>query len=220
MRKKKERSELGQTTPGWITTFGDAMSLLLCFFVMLFAATSLNEVKVKQGLGSLKGALGGIVEGVKKESIIPQKGAMERLSEGMKEYIVSEGLEKEVKISSLSEGISISLSSPAFFDSGKAKLRKEAFPLLNKIITLLKEIPNQIRIEGHTDNLPIHTEEFPSNWELSAARAINVGKYLIKGKISPERIGVIGYADSRPLFPNDTPEHRALNRRVEIFILK
>jgi len=68
--------------------------------------------------------------------------------------------------------------------------------------------------------LPIHTEEFPSNWELSTARAISVGKYLIKEKISPERIGVIGYADSRPLFPNDTPEHRASNRRVEIFILK
>jgi len=220
MREKKERDESGQTTPGWITTFGDTMSLLLCFFVMLYAATSLNEVRVKQGLGSLKGALGGIVEGVKKESIIPQKGTIERLREEMEEYVVSEGLDKEVKINALSEGISISLSSPVLFDSGKAKLRKEVFPLLNKIVTLLKEIPNQIRVEGHTDNLPIHTEEFPSNWELSTARAISVGKYLIKEKISPERIGVIGYADSRPLFPNDTPEHRASNRRVEIFILK
>jgi len=220
MRKKKERDESGQTTPGWIMTFGDTMSLLLCFFVMLYAATSINEVRIKQGLGSLKGALGGIVEGVKKESIIPQKGTMQRLREEMEEYVISEGLDKEVKINALSEGISISLSSPVLFDSGKAKLRKEAFPLLNKIITLLKEIPNQIRVEGHTDNLPIHTEEFPSNWELSATRAISIGKYLIKEKILPERIGVIGYADSRPLFPNDTPEHRALNRRVEIFILR
>jgi len=217
--KKKKGSE--QKTPGWIMTFGDTMSLLLTFFVMLFAATALNETKIHQGLGSLKGALGGIVEGIRKESIVPQeRGEMERMVEEIEEYITSQGLGEEVKINLSSEGIVITLASPILFDLGRDNLRKDALPVLDKVATLIKDISNEIHVEGHTDNLPIHTRRFPSNWELSAARAISVANYLIEKGVSPKRIGTIGYADSRPLFPNDTPEHRALNRRVEILILR
>jgi len=219
--KRKKRNNSNEGTPGWIMTFGDTMSLLLTFFVMLFAATALNETKVEQGLGSLKGSLGGIVEGIKKESIVPQeKGEMERMAEEIEEYITSQGLGEEVKINLSPEGTVISLTSPILFDLGKADLKKEALPVLDKVAALIRNMPNEVNVEGHTDNLPIHTRRFPSNWELSAARAISVANYLIKKGVSPERIGTIGYADSHPLFPNDTPEHRALNRRVEILILR
>jgi len=219
--KRKKGNNSNEGTPGWIMTFGDTMSLLLTFFVMLFAATALNETKVEQGLGSLKGSLGGIVEGIKKESIVPQeKGEMERMAEEIEEYITSQGLGEEVKINLSPEGTVISLTSPILFDLGKADLKKEALPVLDKVAVLIRNMPNEVNVEGHTDNLPIHTRRFPSNWELSAARAISVANYLIKKGVSPERIGTIGYADSHPLFPNDTPEHRALNRRVEILILR
>lgn len=220
MKRKKGNNPNGGT-PGWIMTFGDTMSLLLTFFVMLFAATALNETKVEQGLGSLKGSLGGIVEGVKKESIVPQeKGEMERMAEEVEEYVSSQGLAGKVNISRSSEGTVISLTSPILFDLGKADLKKEALPVLDKVAALIRNMPNEVNVGGHTDNLPIHTKRFPSNWELSATRAISVANYLIKKGVCPERIGTIGYADSHPLFSNDTPEHRALNRRVEILILR
>jgi len=217
----KEKNESKQGTPLWMTTFGDSMSLLLTFFVMLFSVTALNETKVRQGLGSLKGALGGIAEGTMKESVVPQEGdQMQKIAKEMEEYIASQGLGEEISVTSSPERITINLKSPILFDLGKDNLKESALPVLDKIASLIKDIPNEINVEGHTDNLPIHTERFPSNWELSAARAISVANYLIQKGISPERIGVIGYADTRPLFPNDTAEHRALNRRVEILILR
>ncbi|MCD6472502.1 flagellar motor protein MotB [Candidatus Aerophobetes bacterium] len=222
MNKIKEDTSDQSKDPGWLTTFGDTMSLLLTFFVMLFATLSFEEAKVEQAMGSLKGSLG-VMEKAK-QSIIPQqkiiRGRMERISEEIKRYARLQGFGKDIKVNNIREGIRINLKSPMLFDLGKAELKNKITPLLDEITALLKNIPNNIRIEGHTDNLPIHTKEFPSNWELSTARAINIGKYFIKRGITPSRLGVIGYADSRPLFPNDTSEHRALNRRVEIFILK
>jgi len=222
VNKIKEDTSDQSKDPGWLTTFGDTMSLLLTFFVMLFATLSFEEAKVEQAMGSLKGSLG-VMEKAK-QSIIPQqkiiRGRMERISEEIERYARLQGFGKDIEVNNIREGIRINLKSPMLFDLGKAELKNKITPLLDEITALLKNIPNDIRIEGHTDNLPIHTKEFPSNWELSTARAINIGKYFIKRGITPSRLGVIGYADSRPLFPNDTSEHRALNRRVEIFILK
>jgi len=222
VNKIKEDTSDQSKDPGWLTTFGDTMSLLLTFFVMLFATLSFEEAKVEQAMGSLKGSLG-VMEKAK-QSIIPQqkiiRGRMERISEEIERYARLQGFGKDIEVNNIREGIRINLKSPMLFDLGKAELKNKITPLLDEITALLKNIPNNIRIEGHTDNLPIHTKEFPSNWELSTARAINIGKYFIKRGITPSRLGVIGYADSRPLFPNDTSEHRALNRRVEIFILK
>ena len=106
------------------------------------------------------------------------------------------------------------------FDFGKDAINPEGFPLLNKIAQALIDVPYRLRVEGHTDNVPIRTKRFPSNWELSAARAVNVVKYFIRvSKLDPQRLSAVGYGDSRPVVPNDTPFNRAKNRRVEILLL-
>jgi len=219
MRQGKKKKHQDSEEPVWLTTFSDAMSLMLTFFVMLFAATTLQESKFQPVFKSLKGALGMMEE--TKPAIAPSFQIIEKreqIAQDIKRFALSQGFGKQVRVKIVEGGVRVSLSSPILFDLGKAQLKLNILFLLDKIVVTLNKTPNEIVIEGHTDNLPIHTEKFPSNWELSAARAISVAKYFIQKGIDPSRIGVVGYADSRPLFPNDTPEHRAANRRVEIFI--
>jgi len=117
-------------------------------------------------------------------------------------------------------GITISIMDNILFQSGKAELSEESNPILSKMAQLLKTLPNDIRIEGHTDNVPISTEEFPSNWHLSIARATNTGYFLMNDLgLDQERVSVVGNSEFKPLADNDTPETRALNRRVDIVIL-
>lgn len=219
---KKDRSDADESKdPIWLTTFADSMSLLLTFFVLLFSAITLEETRIMATLGSLRGSLG-IMEKARDNVVSPPPVVVsprESMVRELGEFISSEGLDSHVEVETLLEGIRINMRSPVLFDLGKAELKREIMPLLDKIAALLKDMPNEIDIEGHTDNLPIQTSRFPSNWELSTARAISVAKYLIKLGILPFRIGVAGYADSRPLYSNDTSQHRALNRRVEILIL-
>lgn len=115
--------------------------------------------------------------------------------------------------------IKILLTSDLLFDTGKADLKPGAMDALTGIAVILKEVPHQVNLTGHTDNIPIHTRYFPSNWELSTARASAVARFLIeKMHIPAERFSVSGYADMHPLRPNDSDEDRAVNRRVEIMI--
>jgi len=219
MKDMKKKVPERSGNPVWLTTFADVMSLMLTFFVMLFAATHLDKSKMEDTLGSLRGALG-MMDRTK--PVIVSSPEIVRESEQIAEKIhyavVSRGMGSEVQVKLVKGGVRISLASPILFDLGKAGLRPQILPLLDEISAIIKPLPNEIIVEGHTDNLPIHTERFPSNWELSAARAISVARYFIQEGITPSRIGVVGYADSRPLFPNDTPEHRQKNRRVEIFV--
>ena len=221
MRKiLKQKKSQDSKDPVWLTTFSDAMSLMLTFFVMLFAATSLEKGKFEDVLGSLKGALG--IMDKTKPAIVSSPRIIEKseqILEELRDSIVSQNLTDMVKVRLVKEGIRISLSSPILFDLGEATLRSEVLPLLDEILKVLKKVPNDIIIEGHTDNLPIHTEKFPSNWELSAARAINVVKYLKKKGVEKQLLSAVGYGEYRPLYPNDIPSHRAGNRRVEIVII-
>ena len=114
------------------------------------------------------------------------------------------------------------MQNPVLFDTGEARLKSPAIPILRDIAKLLSELSdNFISVEGHTDNVPIHTEQFPSNLELSTARAISVARFLIdEGKIGAENVSVVGYSENVPVVPNDTPENRMKNRRVEINVLR
>jgi chemotaxis protein MotB len=117
-------------------------------------------------------------------------------------------------------GLIISLSAKYFFDSGKAVLRPEVFPIIDQLAHILQSLDREIRIEGHTDDVPIQTASYPSNWELSAARATYVIKYLVeKFGFSPQRLSAVGYAEFRPVAPNSTDEGRARNRRVDVVVL-
>jgi chemotaxis protein MotB len=118
------------------------------------------------------------------------------------------------------KGVLISLEDSILFNFGKAEINASGYPVLDKIATVIQSIRNPVRIEGHTDDIPISTWRFPSNWELSTARAVQVLKYFITaGKIEPQRLSAVGYGEAKPVSPNDTPENRAKNRRVEIVLV-
>ena len=141
--------------------------------------------------------------------------------ESIAETLATLDLESGVSADVTKTGALISLSDTLIFDSGEATINESAYPVLDRISGVLNEICLPMSVEGHTDNVPIHTAQFPSNWELSVARAVNVAKYFVeKGNIPPELVSAAGYGEMHPLVPNDTPEHRAMNRRVEIVLIK
>jgi chemotaxis protein MotB len=118
------------------------------------------------------------------------------------------------------EGIAITLSNALLFPSGGVELGPESRATLDAIAELIRPLPNEIRIEAHTDNLPTNSPLYPTNWELSAARAAQVARYLHdEAGIEANRLAILGYGEYRPLYPNDTREHRMLNRRADIVIL-
>jgi len=133
--------------------------------------------------------------------------------------VEAEGL-SDVQLELQERGLIVRFAEQVFFDLGEATLKPEAMTALRKIAPVLKELPNALRVEGHTDNWPIRTERFPSNWELSVHRATNVVRFLIEEQgFDPDRLSAAGYAEYRPIRPNDTAENRAVNRRVDIVIL-
>ncbi len=155
------------------------------------------------------------VPGVRLAPSIPSKEVMRRL----RNAIYAAGLKSDMKVTRDREGIRITIRSPILFDSGKADLNPEALPVLDELITILEQNPDTIVVEGHTDNVPISSVEFPSNWELSTARAISVARYLFeKGNMDPKRFNVAGYGEHHPVKTNETPDGRQENRRVEILL--
>ncbi len=139
------------------------------------------------------------------------------LEQRLKEEIAN----KEVKLDLTNRGVVITLTSDILFDSGKADIKPEAYPILDKVAEILKYkiADRNIGVEGHTDNQPIRYSGWKSNWELSTARAVNVVHYLIKKGVPPQRLTAIGYGPYRPVADNSTEEGRRKNRRVEIVIL-
>ena len=137
----------------------------------------------------------------------------------LKRYLALEGLGKVVQLEESPEGLTITISNPVLFDLGKANLKSEVYPLLDKIGRTIRRSRTTVRVEGHTDNLPISTPRFPSNWELSTIRAVNVLRYFIEAcEVDPMRLSAVGYGEYHPRVPNDTVAHRAQNRRVTIRI--
>jgi chemotaxis protein MotB len=139
----------------------------------------------------------------------------------VREYVEENNLQNKIHASLDERGLTIRFLDTALFDLGQADLKPEARAILDNVASILRSLPNPIRVEGHTDNLPINTYRFPSNWELSTARATTVVRYLAeKHGIPPDRLSAAGYGEWRPVAPNDTPEHRAQNRRVDIVVLR
>ena len=245
--KKKKEEEVEAGAPAWMATFGDLMSLLLTFFVLIVSFSSVQESKFKNAIWSLRGAfqlfktkgIEAVQGGDKGMYIYSRPNEMkqdEARKEGNKEQRQEQILSqfsaemrkltrktmfaKHVKIKSVKKGIKIMISDKVLFKPGGVKLKPESYSLLNTIVRLLKPLPFKVQIEGHTDNQPIHTEDFPSNWELSAERAMNVLKFFIRTKFPGNRLSAIAYGEYSPVSLNDTREGRSRNRRVEILILK
>ncbi len=223
MLKKKEEPPAG--TPAWLTTYGDMVTLVLCFFVMLYAFSTIDTQKYQQIQFSMRSALGGaggVMTG--NESVfdaqIIQRSQIEQMYQEIKKVIDQNKWKGQAEVTITERGITISFKEKLFFKIGSAQILKEAESILENVGKVLKERRYPLRIEGHTCNLPIRSAQFPSNWELSAIRAINVTKFLInRVGFEPERISVAGYGQYHPLVKNDSDENRARNRRVDIVII-
>ena len=144
----------------------------------------------------------------------------ESLYESFQELLGDEELAGATDIFMDERGLVVSFKEKLFFDIGSAEIKPEARDLLRRVGEILRRGKNQIRVEGHTCDLPIRTDRFPSNWELSVSRATNVTRFLIEqAGVTPERLAATGYAEFRPIAPNDSEENRVKNRRVDIVLL-
>ncbi|MCG2726347.1 MAG: flagellar motor protein MotB [Elusimicrobia bacterium] len=183
--------QIGHPAPPWLINYADLMTELVCFFVILYALSAALNKDVQTAAKEVK-------EMIEAGEVA---GAVEMSKEGLK---IS--LEEQGKLS--------------FFESGKSELTEEMKKTLDKMSDVLKKISekNEIVVEGHTDDIPIKTKEFDSNWDLSTARATEVVKYFINKDFPPAKMAAIGYGQHRPLVPNISPENRRKNRRVVFFI--
>ena len=241
-RRKKKAAEQGGS-PAWMTTYGDLVTLLLCFFILLFSYSVMDVAKFEQIIHSLQGTFlreQGILDSsrhpstpeddamldVEKEpSLELDQDAAEIFDEfyevylSVRSFLQEAGLDDDIKIRYEDRGIVLEMREAVLFDPGRADLKEDSLELLHSINLVLTQLPNKVLVEGHTDNVPINQPMFPSNWELSVIRATRVVRYLIENKgLEPERFVASGYGEYDPIDTNDTPEGRAHNRRVNIVI--
>lgn len=231
--RKKTGGEQKSGAPLWMTTYGDLMTLLLCFFVLLFSFSTIDVVRFKEVIVELQGALGVLSGGpmVLNMGDIPQKSIVQAQAVSVKTQITEvkkeiekkvkeENLEKDVQITIDERGLRIRFTDKVLFDLGKAEIKLGAIPILQAVGEELSSIANHVLIEGHTDDWPIRTLQFPSNWELSTSRATALIHYFIEESgVDPTRLSAAGYGKYHPVAPNDSPENKAKNRRVDVVVL-
>lgn len=145
---------------------------------------------------------------------------LEQIKAVLSEYLLEEGFEASVTLSIEERGLVIRFQDSVLFEKGKADLLTQSVKVLERLYGIFKDMDNYIRIEGHTDNLPIHTERFPSNWELSTSRATNVLRFLFEKGLPGERLSAVGYGEYHPIVNNDNEDNRRRNRRVDIVIIR
>ncbi|MCD4741644.1 MAG: OmpA family protein [Desulfobacteraceae bacterium] len=221
----------------WLVVFADMMTLLLVFFILLYTLSSFEIGKYKTAISKIKtqlendSELTAFVElmelpetldtQIAIEDITGLRSRKENLIQDINKFANTGAKNNNIATHILKGKIIIQIKGKALFKSSRAELNKDALPMLDEIIKVLFDYPEyNINIKGHTDDIPISTEKFPSNWELSAVRATSVLKHLIKRGVDPERLTATGYGKILPLISNDTEEHRALNRRVEFVLEK
>jgi len=147
--------------------------------------------------------------------------SLQKLKVKVSRIIKDNSLGDNFKVLENKRGITLRIQDRLMFPSGEAKLNDNFKKILLKVAGILKTVDNDIRVEGHTDNVPIKSKKYPSNWHLSVARALNTAYFLIHdGGLNPDKISIVGYAEYRPIADNSTPEGRAKNRRVDIVIIK
>jgi chemotaxis protein MotB len=220
MKKIKKNSE-HVSQDRWLLTYADLITLLLGLFVILYAMSNIDKKKYSQWVAAFGGEFGsGKVESNGGGDLMTELTEQLRVEKLLKQVLEIDGKSSALSISIDERGVTIHIQEELLFPSGEAKLKGSSYKMLDSLSSALHKIPNDIRVEGHTDNIPIKTEEFPSNWHLSVTRAMNTGYYLIEHhKFSSDKLSVVGYGDSKPIVANTTEKNRALNRRVDIVVL-
>jgi chemotaxis protein MotB len=240
MRKKKRRFDdehEEHINESWLIPYADILTLLLALFIVLFASSIIDAEKFRSIMESFKSELTGTkidqttslsvqlpadkkpVEGNSEEARKEQAELDELLSK-LEKFITENNLQAVITLQDSKRGVEIALKEVILFDQGKADLKESSYPTLDVLVNLAKTVSNPISIEGHTDNVPIKNSKFPSNWELSSARAVSVLHYFASKGIAQDRMQFVGYGEFKPVHPNDTEEHKQSNRRVNIVILR
>lgn len=231
MAKEEKCPPCKQIVPEFMNTYGDMVTLILCFFVLLFAMMTPDDHKFDLAASSFQQAFNGVLTSmptipIHKEVLVPRLGGdaqNKRIAADaamkVREVAEKENLQDAVKVEVTDTGIAIKIADKVSFDPGSAKLKPEFIKVLEKVFDVIKQTQGQeIRIEGHTDDSPINTPTYPSNWELSASRASAVVKYLYSHGEDPKKLSAVGYGEFRPIFPNDSDAHRRENRRIEVYV--
>ncbi|OPY03920.1 MAG: Motility protein B [Syntrophorhabdus sp. PtaB.Bin184] len=230
--RRKRKPEEQENLERWLITYSDLITLLLAFFIMMYTFSKHDSEKYRELTGHLKSIFtggssvasagartGNIPFDVSLKTPAAADDVKEKLEEKIRKLEDTDSLGKKISVITDERGIVIRVLDEAFFDLGKADLKARAKRTLDTIAPIIGAVNNPLRVEGHTDDIPISTAEFRSNWELSVRRATEVVRYLIeKHDLSPRRISAVGYAEYHPVAPNDTAENRSRNRRIEIII--
>lgn len=233
-RRAEEGEHGGPSMERWLLTYADMITLLMIFFILMYVISSVNIQRFRvlaQALSvTLKGEPTGLfneqgpsfVPGENDESFLENNESL-MMSQARKEleaYLQQHNLTGKVTVSEEERGLVVSFQELTLFRRGSATLTPESRPIIASVGKILQKTTNYIRVEGHTCNLPINNSQFPSNWELSSARALTVLHEFIRDGLPPWRLSATGYGEYRPRYPNDTEEHRKLNRRVDIVLLR
>jgi chemotaxis protein MotB len=222
-RAEKDRSER------WLLTYADLITLLLVFFIVLYTMSQVDKKKFESMSQSLAIVFGGVGRGgvldagrslIPGDKVYKERLEMQNTEQKVRRMIAQKGLEGKISTDLGPRGLVISVKDTLLFDIGSSDLTGPAKEIVRSVAHILAATPNAIRVEGHTDNIPIHTARFFSNWELSTARATDVLQYFIsRGAIAPDRLSAAGYGEYKPSVPNTSERNRALNRRVDIVLL-
>lgn len=231
MSKKKQHHE-EHVDEAWLLPYSDMLTLLLALFIVMFAMSKVDNEKLEKAAVEFNAVFAGGT-GVLKDNgttITPGTGTLNGVIEQDKMVSAKNILEDEIKKSGYSdtvnvelngEGLLISMQDTALFDSGHADVIPQFQPILTQISSSIKTFNNDVRVVGHTDNVPISNSKFKDNWELSFFRALNVMNFMVqKGGLSADKFSTQSFGEFKPKFDNSTPEGRAKNRRVEILIVR
>ncbi|NMA95168.1 MAG: OmpA family protein [Clostridiales bacterium] len=245
MSRRKRNNESGPSD--WLTTYSDMVTLLLCFFVLLFSFSTIDAEKWRQLLSSFQGNLGLLESGTAlptspegsiidldldldasedeaPENISEEDDEFLKLYSNISGYLEDHGIQAELELSKAHTEILLRFKEYILFDSGKADIKPEAFDILDGIAKVLMEFENEIqgiRVEGHTDTRPMNTYLYPTNWELSGGRAVGVARYFQdEHKIPGTKLSYAGFGEYYPIDTNDTEEGMSRNRRVDITIVR
>ena len=208
-----EPPQNSEEADGWLVTYLDVITLVLVFFVVLLTFADFTESEV-DAEDPTPESPAEAVEPVPEPDPEPAPDAPDELAEALRLYDPVTGVE----VVSRDDRITLNIGEQMLFESGEARLMEEGESVLADIAVTLEQFDHPVSVEGHTDNLPIATLAFPSNWELSAARAASVLRHLASEGVSRERMRAVGYADTQPVADNATEQGRARNRRVELVI--
>ncbi|HBM81497.1 MAG: OmpA family protein [Clostridiales bacterium] len=235
-RRKAQKKEISQA---WLTTYSDTLTLILTFFVFLYSFALVDIRKFKAAANSINSAFGSKVAMFQLDenggdapivgSVNPSNNSgtqneaasnAKKLNDKINEFVNTNSLKDYVVVRQGSRGTYIEFKDKVLFDTGKSEIKDKGVSVLMKIAELIRNLPCDVEIEGHTDNVPIENSKFSSNWELSSARAINVLNFFTDNRgLQADRFSISAYGEYSPIASNDTPEGKALNRNVRILIV-